>query len=151
MAYVIGDVEIGENSSIWPGAVVKGDITSIKIGDNSQIEDNCVVHAGRPMVIGDRVLLIGHGVVIHCSRIGDTVLIGNNATILDGAEIGDFCLIAANSLVRDEMKIPDNSFVVGMPAEVKGKITPAQVGRIEEGVKAYIKLTQEYKQQGLEG
>ncbi|HJX69486.1 MAG TPA: gamma carbonic anhydrase family protein [Dehalococcoidia bacterium] len=149
-AYVIGDVEIGENSSIWPGAVVRGDVASIKIGDNSQIEDNCVVHTGRPMVIGDSVH-IGHGAVIHCSRIGDMVLIGNHATVLDDAEIGDSCLIAANSLVREGMKIPNDSFVAGMPAEVKGKITPVQVARIEGGVKAYIKLAQEYKQQGLEG
>ncbi len=148
-AYVVGDVEIGENSSIWPGAVIRGDVASIKIGDNSQIEDNCVVHTGEPMVIGDNVH-IGHGVVIHCSKIGNTVLIGNNATILDGAEIGDFCLIAANSLVRERMRIPSDSFVTGTPAEVKGNITPAQIDRIESGVKFYVELSLEYKQQGLE-
>src|SRR4030042_5492212 len=140
-AYVIGDVEIGENSSIWPGAVIRGDGSSIKIGNDSQIEDNCIVHTGRPMVIGDRVH-IGHGAVIHCSRIGNNVLIGSNATILDGAEIGDSCLIAANSLVSEGMKIPNDSFVAGVPAEAKGKITPAQEARIEKGVKAYIKLAQ---------
>jgi len=148
VAYVIGDVEIGENSSIWPGAVVRGDFASIKIGNDSQIEDNCVVHAARPMVIGDRVQ-IGHGAVIHCSRIGNHVLIGSNATILGGAEIGDSCLIAANALVRNEMKIPNDSVVAGVPAEVKGKITPEQVARIEVGIDAYLRRTQEYKQQGL--
>lgn len=148
-AYVIGDVEIGENSSVWPGAVIRGDIASIKIGDNTQVEDNCVVHTGKPLVIGDNVH-IGHGAVIHCSKIGNTVLIGNNATILDGAEIGDSCLIAANSLVREGMRIPNDSFIAGMPAEVKGKITPAQLARIEGGVKYYLRLSQEYKQQGLE-
>ena len=79
-AYIIGDVEIGENSSIWPGAVIRGDFTSIKVGHNSQIEDNCVVHAGSPLVIGDNVH-IGHGAVIHCSRIGNNVLIGSKATL----------------------------------------------------------------------
>ena len=148
-AYVIGDVEIGENSSIWPCAVIRGDLASIKIGDNTQIEDNCVIHTGKPMVIGDNVH-VGHGAVIHCSRIGNTVLIGNNATLLDGAEIGDFCLVAANSLVSEGMSIPDNSFVAGMPAEVKGKITPEQINRIERGVEAYIRLTEKYKKQGLE-
>jgi len=147
-AYVIGDVEIGENSSIWPGAVIRGDFASIKIGNESQIEDNCVVHAARPMVIGDRVQ-IGHGAVIHCSRIGNNVLIGSNATILPGAEIGDSCLIAANSLVGSEMKIPNDSLVVGIPAEVKGKVTPAQVARIQVGIEAYLTTTQQYKQQGL--
>jgi len=148
-AYVVGDVEIGENSSVWPGAVIRGDVASIKIGNNTQIEDNCVVHTGKPMVIGDSVH-VGHNAVIHCSKIGNTVLIGNNATILDGAEIGDFCLIAANSLVMERMKIPNDSFVAGMPAEVKGKITPAQLARIEGGVKFYVELSREYKQQGLE-
>jgi carbonic anhydrase/acetyltransferase-like protein (isoleucine patch superfamily) len=148
-AYVIGDVEIGENSSVWPGAIIRGDIATIKIGSNTQIEDNCVLHTGKPLVIGDNVH-IGHGAVIHCSKIGNTVLVGNNATILDSAEIGDFCLIAANSLVSERMRIPNDSFVVGVPAEVKGKITPAQLARIEDGVKFYVRLSREYKQQGLE-
>lgn len=148
-AYIVGDVEIGENSSVWPGTVIRGDVASIKIGNNSQIEDNCVVHTGKPMVIGDSVH-IGHSAVIHCSKIGNTVLIGNNATILDGVEIGDFCLIAANSLVMEKTKIPSDSFVAGMPAEVKGKITQDQIARIEGGVKFYVELSKEYKQQGLE-
>jgi len=148
-AYVIGDVEIGENSSIWPGAVVRGDGASIKIGNDSQIEDNCIVHAGKPMVIGDGVH-IGHGAVIHCSKIGNTVLIGNNATLLDDAKIGDCCLIAAHSLVSEGMEIPSDSFVIGTPAEVKGKITPVQRARIEKGVQLYLELTKGYKQQGLE-
>lgn len=147
-AYIIGDVEIGENSSIWPGAVIRGDFASIKVGHNSQIEDNCVVHAGSPLVIGDNVH-IGHGAVIHCSRIGNNVLIGSKATLLDGAEIGDFCVIAANSMVSQGMKIPDASFVAGVPAEVKGKVTPSQAARVEEGVKAYIRLASEYKQHEL--
>jgi carbonic anhydrase/acetyltransferase-like protein (isoleucine patch superfamily) len=148
-AYVVGDVEIGENSSVWPGAVIRGDVATIKIGNNTQIEDNCVVHTGEPLVIGDNVH-VGHGVVIHCLKIGNTVLIGNNATILNGAEIGDFCLIAANSLVMERMKIPSDSFVTGIPAEVKSKITPAQIARIEDGVKFYVRLSQKYKQEGLE-
>ncbi|MFC1925968.1 gamma carbonic anhydrase family protein [Chloroflexota bacterium] len=148
-AYVIGDVEMGENSSVWPGAVVRGDVAPIKIGDNSQIEDNCVVHTGSPLVIGDSVH-VGHNVVIHCSKIGNNVLVGNNATLLDDAEIGDYCLIAAGSLVGEGVKIPSGSFVVGMPAKVKGTIKPEQLARIEYGVKYYVKLTEEYKKQGLE-
>ncbi len=147
-ACVIGDVEIGENSSIWPGAVIRGDFTSIKVGNNSQIEDNCVVHAGSPLVIGANVH-IGHGAVIHCSRIGNNVLIGSKATLLDDAEVGDFCVIAANSMVSQRMKIPDASFVAGVPAKVKGKITTSQAARAEEGVKAYIRLALEYKQHKL--
>jgi carbonic anhydrase/acetyltransferase-like protein (isoleucine patch superfamily) len=147
-AHVVGDVEIGENSSVWPGAIIRGDFTSIKIGNNTQIEDNCVVHGGSPVVIGDNVH-IGHGAVIHCSRIGANVLIGSNATLLDEAEIGDRCVVAANCVVSQGMKIPDGSFVAGVPAVVKGKATPSQVALIKEGVKAYVRLGLEYEQEGL--
>jgi len=147
-AYVIGDVEIGENSSVWPGAVIRGDFASIKIGNNTQIEDNCVLHTGEPMEIGDDVH-IGHSAVIHCHKIGNRVLIGNNATLLDSAEIGTSCLIGANSLVSRGMKIPDKSFATGMPAEVRGEPTAEQLALIEKGVLFYIRLAKEYKEQGL--
>ena len=104
-AYVIGDVEIGEGSGIWPGAVVRGDFASIKIGRNTMIEDNSVVHTGEPMEIGDNVT-IGHGVVVHGIKIGNNTLVGNNATVLDNAEIGSFCVIGAGCLVRQGMVIP---------------------------------------------
>jgi len=147
-AHIIGDVEIGENSSVWPGAIIRGDFTTIKIGNNTQIEDNCVVHAGSPVVIGDNVH-IGHGAVIHCSRIGANVLIGSNATLLDDAEIGDCCVVAANCVVSQGMKVPNGSFVAGVPAVVKGKTTPSQAALTEEGVRAYFRLSLEYEQQGL--
>jgi carbonic anhydrase/acetyltransferase-like protein (isoleucine patch superfamily) len=145
-AYVIGDVEIGENSSVWPGAVIRGDFGSIRIGDNSQIEDNCVVHTGSPLVIGDSVH-IGHGAVIHCSRIGNNVLIGSNATLLDDAEIGDSCIVAANCLVSRGMKVLDSSFVAGIPAKVKGKTTASQTASVEEGVRAYVELGLRYREE----
>jgi len=97
-AYVVGDVEIGENSGVWPGAVIRGDSGSIKIDRDCQIEDNSVVHAGGALEIGDNVI-IGHSVVVHGQKIGNDVLIGNNATILDFAEIGEHCIVAANSMV----------------------------------------------------
>ena len=147
-AHVIGDVEIGENSSVWHGAIIRGDFTSIRIGNNTQIEDNCVVHAGSPVVIGDSVH-IGHGAVIHCSRIGASVLIGSNATLLDDAEIGDWCVVAANCVVSQGMKVPDSSFVAGVPAVVKGKATTSQASLLEGGVKAYVRLGLEYEQEGL--
>src|SRR4030042_1424608 len=76
-AYVVGDVEIGENSGVWPGAVIRGDFGSIKIGSNTQVEDNSVIHTGTKMEIGDHVT-IGHNVVVHCLKIGNHVLVGNN-------------------------------------------------------------------------
>jgi len=147
-AYVVGDVEVGDNSSIWPGAVVRGDFASIKIGNSSQIEDNCVVHGEGTIVIGDNVH-IGHGAVIHCARIGNNVLIGMKATLLDGVDIGDYCVVAANALVSPGMRIADGYFVAGVPAKVKGKTTPAQLALVEEGVKGYITLGLECKQEGL--
>ena len=147
-AYVIGDVEVGENSGVWPGAVVRADFASIKIGCNTMIEDNCVLHAGRPMEIGDNVL-IGHSVVVHGVKIGDNTLVGNNATILDDAEIGNFCLIAAGCVVSQGMKIPDNSFVVGVPAEIKRQLSPKQRLWLQKRHITYIKLLERYKEQGL--
>ena len=92
-AYIIGDVEIGENSNIWPGAVIRADFGKTTIGHNTLIEDNCVVHSGTDVTIGNGVI-IGHGAVIHCRRIGNNVLVGNNASILDGAEIGNSASLA---------------------------------------------------------
>lgn len=150
-AYVIGDVEIGENSGIWPGAVVRGDFASIKIGCNTMIEDNCVLHTGVPMEVGDNVL-IGHSVVVHGMKIGNNTLIGNNATILDNAQIGSFCVIGAGSMVSHDMKIPDYSFVVGVPAKIKGQISPEKRQkrpRLRQGPQSYAEMLKLYKEQGL--
>ncbi len=153
-AYVVGDVEIGENSSVWPGAVVRGDFGKIKIGKNTAVEDNCVVHSGSPsgpiadVIIGDNVH-IGHGAIINCQRIGNNVLIGMNATILHDAEIGDFCIIGAGCLVSQRMKIPDRSFVVGVPGEIKREVSQQQLWWIQQAPETYDKLAKQYKQEGL--
>ena len=103
-AYIVGHVEIGEHSNVFPGAVIRGDFGRISIGRNTSVEDNCVIHSGTPsspvgdVDIGDMVL-IGHGAVLNCRRIGSSVLIGMNATILHDAEIGDRCIIGAGCLV----------------------------------------------------
>jgi carbonic anhydrase/acetyltransferase-like protein (isoleucine patch superfamily) len=153
-AYVVGDVEIGEGSSVWPGAVVRGDFGSIRIGRDTTIEDNCVIHSGTPSApfgnvsIGDQVI-IGHGAVLNCRRIGNQVLVGMNATILHDVEIGDNCVIGAGSLVSQGMIIPDRSFVVGVPGKVKGKVTPEQLWWVNEGYKQYLALAKEYKKENL--
>ena len=122
-AYVVGDVEIGEDSGVWPGAVIRGDFGAIRIGRNCHIEDNGVIHSATDMEIGDNVI-IGHGAVIHGRKIGNNVLIGNNATVLDDAEIGDRCIIGANSMVSTGQKIPSDSIAVGVPTRVR-KVSPA--------------------------
>ena len=147
-AYVVGDVEIGENSSVWPGTVIRGDHAQIVIGQNTQIEDNCMVHTGTPMFIGDNVH-IGHNVVVHCQKIGNTVLIGNHATISEYAEVGDFCVVAAGALVTPGMKIPDRTFVVGVPAKVKGEVSEDRIAITKQSVDIYVKMSKAYKEQGL--
>lgn len=155
-AYVIGEVEIGANSSVWPGAVIRADFGSIKIGNNTAIEDNCVIHSGTPsdrtyrekMTIGNNVH-VGHGAVLNCRKIGNNVLIGMNATILHDAEIGDFCIIGAGCLVSHGMKIPDKSFVAGVPGKIKGKASAEQLWWVEAGPQIYAELIKQYKEQGL--
>jgi carbonic anhydrase/acetyltransferase-like protein (isoleucine patch superfamily) len=149
-ATIIGDVEIGEHSSVWPGAVIRGDFGRITIGQNVAVEDNCVLHAGSPkipnqgMIIGDNVH-IGHGAVINGMRIGNHVLIGIHATVLHDVEIGDYCIIGASCLVSHGMKIPDRSFVIGVPAKIKGAITKDQLFWVEQAPTEYAELVKMYR------
>ena len=148
-AYIVGDVEIGEQSSVWPGAVIRADFGGIKIGSRVAIEDNCCLHALDPMVIGDEVI-VGHGAVLHCKSIGNKVLIGMNAVVLDSAEIGDFCIIGAGSVVTEGMKIPYGSFVIGVPAEIKGPVGEKRLERWKAGRSEVMpNLARQYKEQGL--
>jgi carbonic anhydrase/acetyltransferase-like protein (isoleucine patch superfamily) len=153
-AYVVGDVEIGEGTSVWPGAVIRGDLGKITIGRDTAIEDNCVIHSGSPtsengdVTIGDRVIM-GHGAVVNCRRIGDNVLIGMNATILHDAEIGDFCIIGAGCLVGQGIRIPDRSFVAGVPGKILGEPSSEQFYWIERGPVRYAKLVRQYMAAGL--
>ncbi len=140
-ATVIGNVTIGEDCCIWPGVVIRGDFSPITIGDNTDIEDNCVLHVKYRMDIGKNVV-IGHNVVVHCTSIGDGTLVGNSATILDGSEIGAKCVIGAGAVVTPDSKIPDESFVTGMPAQVKGKVNANQADLVAEHYRWY---TREYK------
>ena len=147
-AYIIGDVEIGKNSGVWPGAVIRADFAGIKIGCNTMVEDNCVLHTGVPMDIGDYVI-IGHGVVVHGEKIGNNNLIGNNATILENSQIGDFCIIGAGSLVSAGMKIPDKSFLVGVPGKIMGQISSEHLQWLQKGSQSYLELLRLYKREGL--
>jgi carbonic anhydrase/acetyltransferase-like protein (isoleucine patch superfamily) len=153
-AYVVGDVEIGEESNVWPGAVIRADFGKITIGRNTSVEDNCVIHSGTPsapagdVFIGDRVI-IGHGAVLNGRKIGDNVLVGMNATVLHDTEIGSNCVIGAACLVGQGMKIPDNSFVVGVPGKIKGQPTPEQLWWTKEGYKEYLELVHQYKKERL--
>lgn len=149
-AILIGDVEIGEESSIWPGAVLRGDMGKIKIGKQTIVEDNCVIHSGSPgsekgdVSIGDRVV-IGHGAILNCRSVGNYVLVGMNATLLHDAEIGEFCIIGAASLVGDGKKIPDYSLVFGVPGQVKGRPSEKQLWWVKNAFEEYKELVDKYK------
>ena len=150
-AYVIGDVEIGENSGVWPGVVIRADFGSIKVGNNTQVEDNSVLHSGIPMEIGHNVT-IGHSVVMHGLSVGNNTLIGNNATVLDNAQVGNHCIVGAGCMVSQGMIIPDNSFVVGVPAEIKRQVESGQRQRRAPGPArnmSYAQLLKLYKEAGL--
>ena len=131
-AYVVGDVTIGEGSSIWPGVVVRADAGKITIGRFTCIQDNSVVHGDADVVIGDRVVM-GHMVLCHARSVGDRVLIGSGATVNDGVEIGEDSLIASTAMVLENMVIPSRSLVVGVPGRVKwsGRGAPHRADQID--------------------
>jgi carbonic anhydrase/acetyltransferase-like protein (isoleucine patch superfamily) len=148
-AYVVGDVEIGEKSSIWPGSVVRGDAGKIIIGKNTCVQDNSVVHSdGLGAVIGDNVV-IGHRVVCHGDKIGNNCVLANGCIVNGGStEVGDNCIIAAGAVVLEKTKVPSNSFIVGVPGVIKGQVTEDQLNRFKHNVDLYVRFGQEYKADG---
>lgn len=148
-AYLVGDIKIGRNSSVWPGAVLRADRFRIQIGRNCSIQDNCVVHAGvADVIIGDNVT-VGHSSVIHCFRIGNNVLIGMHTSLGMFVEIGDECIIGAHSMVKDNLKIPARSLVMGVPAKIKRTVNRKEIERIISGANFYVDLSRDFKKEGL--
>ncbi|MCX8227084.1 MAG: gamma carbonic anhydrase family protein [Sulfitobacter sp.] len=137
-ASVIGNVEIAEQASVWFGVVIRGDNDLMRIGEGSNIQDNCVLHSdpGFPLTIG-RNCTIGHSAIVHGCTIGDGTLIGMGATVLNGAKIGRNCLIGAGALVTENTSIPDNSLVVGSPARVKRELSKEQIEGLNQSAIHY--------------
>ncbi|HXX35001.1 MAG TPA: gamma carbonic anhydrase family protein [Thermodesulfobacteriota bacterium] len=148
-AYLVGDIKIGRNSNVWPGAVLRADRFRIRIGSNCSIQDNCVIHAGVADVIIGNNVVVGHGSVIHCSRVGNNVLIGMNTTLGIFAEIGDDSMIGAHSMVKDNFRIPSRSLVVGVPARIKRAVNGKEIERIISGANFYVALARDFKKEGL--
>jgi carbonic anhydrase/acetyltransferase-like protein (isoleucine patch superfamily) len=144
-ADIIGDVEVGDFSSVWFNAVLRGDRNKIKIGNRTSIQDNVVIHVNHEheVQVGDDVS-VGHGAVLHGCRIGNNVLIGMNSTVLNGAEIGKNSIIGANALVAEGKKFPENSLIVGVPGKVKREIEEAEIEGITKNAKEYVELRKEY-------
>ncbi len=123
-ATIVGDVHLGDDCSIWYGAVLRGDDARITMGERVNVQDLCMVHAdpGKPLTIGHDVT-IGHGAIIHCVNIGSQTLIGMGSVLLEDVEIGDHCLIAAGAVIPPGSHIPDDSLVVGVPGKVVREVT----------------------------
>lgn len=145
-ADVIGSVSLGARSSVWFGAVLRGDNDQISVGARSNIQDNTVIHvdAGIPVTIGDDVS-IGHSVVIHGCTICDKALIGNKAVVLDFAEIGESSLVGANALVTERKRFPARSLILGSPAKVVRELTDEEVEQLSRNVQSYLNKAKRYR------
>ena len=146
-AQVLGDVELGEDVSVWHGAVIRGDTDSITIDDNSNVQDNCVINCtkGFPVEIGKNVS-IGHGAVVHGCKLEDNVLIGMNATVLNGAHIGKNSIVGAGAVVSEGKDFPEGSLILGVPAKVVKQLNESQVKLIQDNADNYVKLSKQYKE-----
>ncbi len=136
---VLGDVTLGDHSSIWYNAVSRGDINRIVVGHHTNIQDNAVLHVADefPCIVGNHVT-VGHSAIVHACRVGDEVLIGMGAVILDGALIGKQSLIGAKALVKQGMKVPPGSLVLGAPAKVVRKLTKDERAGLKYWATKYV-------------
>jgi gamma-carbonic anhydrase len=144
-AVVIGDVTIGENASIWYQTVLRGDINSIVIGANTNIQDGTVVHLADDygVVVGEFVTC-GHQAMLHACTIGDETLIGMGATVLDGAEVGARCIIGSHALVTKGMKVPDGSMVMGMPGKIVRQLSLDEQQSLKSWAEKYVAVSRGY-------
>ena len=139
-AMVIGDVVIGEESSVWFNAVIRGDVNSIRIGKRTNIQDGCVLHVARekyPLTLGDEVT-VGHNATLHACTIASRCLIGMGAVVMDGSEIGENCIIGAGALVTPKTVIASGNMAVGSPAKIKRKLTDDEIRSISDSASHYV-------------
>lgn len=145
-AHVVGDVELGEDASVWFCSVLRADVNSIRIGRGTNVQDGTVIHVNRrgpATVLGDFVT-VGHAARLHGCTIASRCLIGIGAIVLDGAELGEECLVAAGSLVPPGMKAPPRSFLVGAPAKVRREVSADDLALIRRSAENYVALKNEY-------
>jgi carbonic anhydrase/acetyltransferase-like protein (isoleucine patch superfamily) len=145
-ATIVGDVEIGEESSVWFKTVVRGDVNYIRIGRRTNIQDGCIVHVTVntwPTLIGEGVT-IGHGAIVHGCRVEDFCLIGMGARILDGARIGRYSIVAAGSVVREGTVVPERTLVAGVPAVPKRQLKDEEIAELEASAARYVEYKNTY-------
>jgi|UniRef100_Q3AU00 carbonic anhydrase/acetyltransferase-like protein (isoleucine patch superfamily) len=152
-AFVIGDVHIGANSSVWFNAVVRGDVCPIRIGEKTNVQDNVTLHVTHdtgPLTIGNCVT-IGHGAVLHACTVQDHVLIGMGAVLLDDCVVEPWSVVAAGSLVKQGFRVPSGMLVAGVPAKVMRPITEAERQTITESPENYVRYVQNYRAEDAQG
>lgn len=146
-AWVIGDVSVGDDVSIFFNSVLRGDIQSIKVGRGTNLQEHSLVHTSHgmsPAIIGEDVT-VGHRAIIHGCSIGNRCLIGMGATILDNAEVGDECIVGAHTLIPKGMKVPPRSLVIGTPGKVARQLTDDEVASLRESALGYQRLGAHYR------
>jgi carbonic anhydrase/acetyltransferase-like protein (isoleucine patch superfamily) len=148
-AVIIGDVTIGEDASVWPGTIIRGDVHYIRIGARTNVQDGSVLHVMRdewPLILGDEVT-VGHSVTLHGCTIESLCLIGMGSIILNGARIGTGSIVAAGTLVTERTVIPPGSLVMGSPAKVKRALTPADRASIADYARRYVEYKNIYREE----
>ncbi len=150
-ATLIGDIQLGDDVSIWFGTVLRGDIHLIRVGARSNIQDNCVVHVEHetgPALIGEEVT-VGHAAVVHGCTIGRGALIGIGAKILSHAVIGEQALVAAGAVVQEGLEVPPRTLIAGVPGRIKRELKPEELERMEHGWRVYVDYKNEYLKHSL--
>ncbi len=145
-AQVIGDVELGEDASVWMNTVVRGDVNRIRVGARSNLQDNCVVHvtAQHPTTLAEEVT-VGHSVTLHGCTVGRLCLVGIGATVLNGAVIGEETIVAAGALVPEGMVVPPRSVVMGAPARVRREVSQEERDGLRRYAERYVGYKEEYR------
>lgn len=148
-AWVIGDVHLGPEASVWFGAVVRGDCERIRVGARSNVQDGSVLHAdaGFPCLVGEEVT-IGHRCIVHGAVVGDRCLIGMGAILMNGAKVGEESIIGAGALVTEGKEIPPRSLVLGVPAKVIRPLTAEEVAGLRHGADHYVAAGHQYRAAG---
>jgi carbonic anhydrase/acetyltransferase-like protein (isoleucine patch superfamily) len=147
-AIIVGDVEVGEDSSIWYGSVLRGDVNYIRIGARTNLQDQTVIHVsskGLPTIVEDEVT-VGHRVTLHACHVERGCLIGIGAILMDGVRVGDHSLVGAGSLLTPGTQIPPRSLVIGSPARVKRELTDQELASLERSWKNYVELASKYRE-----
>ncbi len=148
-AIIIGDVEIGEGSSVWFASIIRGDVNFVRIGARTNIQDACVVHVSsktHPTILEDEIT-VGHRVTLHGCHVESGCLIGIGAILMDGVRVGRNSLVAAGSLLTPGSQFPSNSLILGSPAKVKRELTEEELEKLERSWRNYVLLAEKYRQE----